>query len=71
MDEWILVDFPELRAVLVDETQSGATNKPMLVQRGHHIIGLDGDQNYIAPLMPVAVFNTTSQLPMILVFILA
>ncbi len=71
MDEWIVVDFPELRAVLVDDTPSGATNKPMLVQRGHHIITLDGDQNYISPLMPVAVFNTTKQMPMILVFTLA
>jgi len=68
MDEWIEVDFPEARDVLVDGTISGATNQPMLIQRGTHIITLGGAQNYISPLMPVQVFNTTKQKPMVLVF---
>ena len=71
MDEWILVDFPEVRDVLVDDTICGTTNKPMMVQLGHHTITLGGDQNYISPLMPVAVFNTSKQMPMVLVFTLA
>ena len=70
MDEWIEVDFPEERDVLVDGTICGNTNEPMMVQRGTHIISLGGDQNYVSPLMPVQIFNTTKQMPMVLVFTL-
>ena len=70
MAEWIEVDFPEERDVLVDGTICGTTNEPMMVQRGTHIITLGGDQNYLSPLMPVQIFNTTKQMPMVLVFTL-
>ena len=70
MDEWIQVTFPEVRDVLVDGTICGTTNKPMMVQLGNHIVTLGGDQNYNSPPMPVAVFNTSKQNPMILLFTL-
>jgi hypothetical protein len=68
MDEWLQVNFPEQRDVLVDGTICGTTNKAMLVQRGTHIVTLGGTQNYVSPPMPVQIFNTTKQAPMILVF---
>jgi len=71
MDEWILVSFTEFRDVLVDGTICGMTNKTMMVQLGNHIVTLGGDQNYISPPMPVAVFNTSQQQPLKLVFTLA
>jgi len=70
MDEWIEVDFPEERDVLVDGTNCGTTNEPFGVARGTYTITLGGNQNYISPLMPVSVFNTTKQMPMVLVFTL-
>jgi hypothetical protein len=70
MDEWIEVTFPEVRDVLVDDTLSGMTNQSIMVQRGHHTITLGGAQNYTSPPMPVAVFNTSRQNPMVLVFTL-
>ena len=71
MDEWIEVTFPEVRDVLVDGTLCGTTNKPMMVQLGTHTITLGGHQNYVSPPMPVQVFNTSKQNPLILDFTLA
>jgi hypothetical protein len=71
MDQWIEVTFPEARDVLVDGTLCGTTNKSMMVQLGSHTITLGGLQNYNSPPMPVTVFNTTQQKPMIVVFTLA
>ena len=68
MDEWLEVTFPEERDVLVDGTICGTTNKPMMVQRGHHDITLGGDQDYVAPPMPVAVYNTSRNNPLVLEF---
>jgi len=71
MDEWLEVTFPEARDVLVDDTLLGTTNQPMMVQSGHHTVTLGGAQNYKSPPMPVAVFNTSKNQPMVLVFTLA
>ena len=68
MDEWLEINFPEERDVLVDGTICGTTNKPMLVQRGTHIISLGDPQNYVPDSLQVAIFNTTKQKPMMLVF---
>jgi hypothetical protein len=70
MDEWIVVTFPEVRNVLVDDLLLGVTNQPIMVQRGHHTITLGGAQNYTSPPMPVSVLNTSQQNPMILAFTL-
>jgi len=71
MDEWIKVTFPEVRDALVDDTLLGTTNKPFMVESGHHTITLGGAQNYKSPPMPVAIYNTSQARPMILVFTLA
>jgi hypothetical protein len=71
MDQWILVTFPEVRDVLVDDTLCGTTNKPMIVQLGTHTITLGGTQNYTSPPMPVQVFNTSRAKPMVLIFAIA
>ena len=70
MDQWIEVTFLEECDVLVDGTVCGTTNKAMMVQLGTHTITLGGAQNYNSPPMPVTVFNTSQQQPMILVFTL-
>lgn len=70
MDQWIVVTFPEVRDVLVDDTVSGTTNKLMMVQLGAHTITLGGLQNYNSPPMPVSLFNTSMQAPMVLDFTL-
>jgi hypothetical protein len=43
----------------------------MMVQLGTHKITLGGAQNYVSPPMPVTVYNTTQQKPMVLAFTLA
>ena len=68
MNEWIQAIFPEARDVLVDGTICGTTNSPIRVARGTYTITLGGDQNYTSPPMPVSVFNTSKQNPMLLVF---
>lgn len=68
MDEWILVQFSGTRGVLVDGTISGPTNKAFLVQRGTHVISLDGDPDYTPPSIKRQVVNTTKAKPMIFVF---
>jgi hypothetical protein len=70
MDEWILVQFPQLRAVLLDGTPNGATNKAILVQLGTHVVTLAGVQNYQPPSITCQPVNTTHDKPMILVFTL-
>ena len=70
MDEWLEVDFSETRDVLVDGTICGTTNKPFSVARGTYTITLGGAQNYVSPPMPVMIFNTTKQLPLVLEFTL-
>lgn len=71
MHQWIVVTFPEARDVLVDGTICGTTNQLMSVLLGSHTITLGGPQNYISPPMPVTVFDTIKEMPMILVFTLA
>ena len=68
MDEWIFVQFPESRTVLVDDTPCGVTNKAVLVQRGTHTVKLDGDQNYSPASLTKQVVNTTRANPMVFVF---
>jgi len=70
MDEWIEVTFPEVRDVLVDDAVLGTTNQPFMVERGHHTVTLGGEQNYTSPPMPVAVYNTFKNTPLVLVFTL-
>jgi len=68
MDQWILVQFPELRGVLIDDTPCGQTNQPILVQLGTHTVKLDGPANYSPPSITKQVFNTTKAKPMPFVF---
>jgi len=68
MDQWILVQFPELRGVLIDDTPCGQTNQPILVQLGTHTVKLDGPADYSPPSITKQVFNTTKAKPMPFVF---
>ena len=68
MDEWILVQFPELRGVLIDDTPCGQTNQPILVQLGTHTISLAGPSDYSPASITKRVANTTKANPMLFVF---
>jgi hypothetical protein len=68
MDEWILVQFPEVRGVLIDDTPCGETNRPILVQLGTHTISLDGPSDYSPASITKQVINTTKKHPMRFVF---
>jgi hypothetical protein len=68
MDQWILVQFPELRSVLIDDTPCGQTNKPILVQLGTHTVSLEGPADYSPPSITKTVVNTTKTHPMVFVF---
>ncbi len=65
--EYIYVEFPEERIVLVDGLASGNTNDTIGVQRGTHTITLSG-----APTMPpskvVTVIDTSFPNPMKIAF---
>jgi hypothetical protein len=68
MDQWILVQFPVARGVLVDDTPCGQTNKPILVQLGTHTIKLEGPSDYSPASITKTVVNTTKANPMVFVF---
>jgi len=70
MDQWIVVEFPEGRSVLVDGTICGKTNKPFQVQLGTHTITLSDPQNYTPGEITQLIFNTTEANPMKFVFTL-
>jgi len=37
---WLLVAFPTVRQVCIDDTQCGMTNTPFQVSNGHHRVDL-------------------------------
>ena len=63
MDEWILVEFSELRDVLIDGTILGSTNTTFRVQLGTHTITLGGVQNYTPASITAQIFGTTQGNP--------
>jgi len=63
MDEWILVQFSEVRDVLIDGTVCGKTNKRFSVQLGTHTITLGGMQNYKPSSFTSQIFGTTPENP--------
>ncbi|HXJ47832.1 MAG TPA: hypothetical protein VNF91_01570, partial [Candidatus Acidoferrum sp.] len=64
--EFIQVDFPEPRDVLVDGMVLGTTGKALLVPRGTHVVSLGGEQNYSMQVTPISVVNTTFTTPLII-----
>src|SRR5437773_1195178 len=68
MDEWLQVNFPEVRDVLVDGTICGTTNRPFMVQRGTHTVSLGGPQDYTQPAL-VSVVGTSRQQPLIVTIV--
>jgi hypothetical protein len=69
MDQWILVQFRELRGVLIDDTPCGQTNQPIMVQLGTHTVKLDGPADYLPESITKQVYNTTKTKPMLFAFL--
>ncbi len=65
--EYIYVEFPEKRIVLVDGLASGNTNDTIGVQRGTHTITLSGAPT-TPPSQVVTVIDTSFPNPMRIVF---
>lgn len=68
MDQWILVQFPHPRGVLIDDTPCGQTNQAILVQLGTHTVKLAGPADYSPLSITRQIVNTTQTKPMVLVF---
>ena len=43
---FLLVEYPTVRRVFIDDVQSGSTNTPFQVPNGRHIIDLGPNPNY-------------------------
>jgi hypothetical protein len=43
---FLLVEYPTVRKVFIDDVQAGATNTPFQVPNGRHRIDLGPNQNY-------------------------
>lgn len=45
--EYLLVEFPESRGVIVDDLAEGKTNELLELEEGSHIVSLDGPADYL------------------------
>ncbi len=61
--EYVIVNFPESRGVLIDDNSSGQTNETLMVETGHHEFKLEGD-GYAPDNQTELVENTTPGYPM-------
>jgi hypothetical protein len=69
MNEYILVEFDEIREVIIDETASGYnTGEVIELGAGTHTIGLDGLKNFSPIDQDVDPSGTTPIQPQIIYF---
>ena len=64
MNEFVHVEFPTNRAVLVDGTRNGITNVTFVVQRGPHVFELGPPANFSPASRERTVAGTTKQDPL-------
>ena len=64
MNEFVVVEFAEDRAVLVDGQLCGRTNELLVVEGGQHTISLDGPANVKPPEWDGVVENTDALKPL-------
>ena len=59
------------RGVLIDDQESGRTNRVLMVQPGHHNVQLNDPSGYTPPVHIVRVRNTMPDEPLVVCFTLA
>ena len=67
MDGWVLVTYPTVRDVYVDDAKSGVTNTAFDVQLGTHKFDLDQPQDY-KPDSVTALIDGTPITPTVIAF---
>jgi hypothetical protein len=66
--EYVIVKYPEIRGVLIDDKPSGNTNKTLMAEEGHHEFKLDGEPDYTPLDQVVLVQYTDPDNPMKIIF---
>ncbi len=66
--EYVIVRFPQRRAVFVDDYESGVTDKKFRVGPGTHTINLGEPRDYTPKWRRPTVVHTTPLRPMEIVF---
>ena len=65
--EYVLVQFPEDRGVILDGNPNGRTNETLPVEQGTHLFSLEGD-GYTPEEQETFVSETTADHPLKIVF---
>ena len=66
--EYVIVEFDEDRAVLIDDQENGRTNESLRVGAGTHTFCLDGAQDYSPAEITCVVADTSVLNPKIISF---
>jgi hypothetical protein len=66
--QYVRVLFPEMRAVLVDDTESGQTNQVLMIEQGTHKFSLGGEPDYAPSFLEQVITGTTPAGPLELHF---
>lgn len=69
MNEYILVDFVEVREILIDDVACGyKTGDVVEIEPGTHTLSLKGQRNYTPPQQDVTPSNTSPLHPLVIHF---
>jgi hypothetical protein len=60
---FLLIEYPTVRQVFIDDVQCGSTNTPFQVPNGYHRIDLGTNQNYAPSFRRVEVRGEPYQAP--------
>ena len=66
--EYVRVDYPGQRMVLLDDEEFGPTNQTLMVEEGHHHFALQGPPDYTPPSKECLVTGTLPTAPMVVRF---
>lgn len=66
--EFVVVEFPEERDVLLDGQVAGKTNQTLMVEEGNHLFELGDPKDYSPTSQEMTVENTTSINPLRVTF---
>ena len=66
--EFVVVEFPQIRRVFIDDAPQGMTGQRQAVQEGHHVFDLGEPVDYTPARQEVLVSGTSVPNPMSIVF---
>lgn len=61
--EYVFIEFPEGRVVMMDGQELGETNQTLLVDEGHHTFDLGDPVDYSPPSIMLVIESTTELKP--------